>query len=170
MGIIKAERLKYGYVDPEELIKPLRQLKPSHNFSLRRYHHPPMLWNKSPVHETPRIHDVPVALWVADQEYGIQDLKKELSESSIQSHLEEARKYWNKVRDIKLDPVPDIWVLTHINHSSSGTLFPRYLVKGLWGLLNIAHDRGLKYCDDREERAGKKREEIICSMANRASK
>ena len=63
--------------------------------------------------------------------------------------------------DIKLTPMPDIYLLTHINHSPSGTLFPRYLVKALWNLLDSTHKRGFFCCYDKEDRAKRRREETI---------
>ena len=63
MGIIKAERLACGYVDPKALAKRLRQLKPSHNFSLRKFRPPRMIWDKFPLPGTPPIEDFPEAGW-----------------------------------------------------------------------------------------------------------
>jgi len=131
MGIIKAERLKWGYVEPKELAKRLRQLKPSHNFTLQKHRPPQMLWDKSPIPATPRISDVPDADWFFWQDVGIRALKRRLGDSLTKTYLDEAQKYWDRVCDIEIAPVPHIYLLTHINHSPSGTLFPRYLVKAL---------------------------------------
>ena len=161
MGIIKAERLKWGYVEPKELAKRLRQLKPSHNYTLRKYRPPQILWDKSPIPETPRIEDIPEPEWFFWQERSIRGLKKRLGDSPTKTYLDEARKYWERVCDIELTPVPDTYLLTHINHSPSGTLFPRYLVKALWELLDSTHKRGLRYQDDKEDRAKRIREETI---------
>lgn len=49
MGVIKAMKLKRGYVEPEDLIGRLRRLKPCDNFELREYNHRIMQWNKSPM-------------------------------------------------------------------------------------------------------------------------
>lgn len=47
VAMLKAEKLKQGYVEPEDLIARLRMLKSSDNFELRKFCHPPMSW-KSP--------------------------------------------------------------------------------------------------------------------------
>lgn len=161
MGIIKAERLKWGYVEPKELTKRLRQLKPSHNFTLRKYRPPQILLDKSPTPTTPEIKDFPDADWFSEQEYAIGDLKRRLGESLTKTYLEELQKYWNRVCDIELTPVPDIYLLTHINHSSSGTSFPRYLVKALRELLDSTHKRGLQHYADKEVQARRIRENTI---------
>ena len=145
MGIIKAERLAWGYVDPKDLTKRLRQLQPSHNLSLRKFRPPGMKWDKFPIPGTPLIEDIPEADWFFDQANVILGLKKRLGEDQTEIYHNEARRYWDKVCDIELTPVPDIPPLTHINHSPSGTLFPRYLVNALRELLDPAHQRGLEY-------------------------
>ena len=45
--MLKAEKLKQGYIEPEDLIARLSILKPSDNFELRKFRHPPISW-KSP--------------------------------------------------------------------------------------------------------------------------
>ena len=161
MGIIKAERLKWGYVEPRELAKRLRQLKPSHNFTTRKCRFPRILWDKSPIPDTPPIEDIPEAHWFWDQKFGIWGLKRRLGESLTKHYEDEVQNYWDRLCNIELAPVPDIYFLTHINHSPSGTLFPRYLVKALWELLDAVHKRGLRYYYDKGDRAKIKREEII---------
>lgn len=161
IGIIKGERLSWGYVDPKELAKRLRQLKTSNNFSLRKFRPPQMTWNKSPVPDTPRMPDLPTAYWVDEKDYGILSLKKKLGEHQTSIYVNELREYWDKVCDIDLAPVPDICLLTHINHSPSGTLFPRYLVKALWELLDPAHKRGLQRFYDLYKQADRRRDETI---------
>ena len=136
-------------------------MKPSHNYTLRKYRSPQILWDKSPIPETPRIEDIPEPDWFGWQEHGIRGLKKRLGDSLTKTYLDEARKYWERVCDIELTRVPDIYLLTHINHSPSGTLFPRYLVKALWELLDSTHKRGLRYHYDKEDRAKRMREETI---------
>lgn len=49
---IKAFRLKAGFIEPEDLIKRLQQLKPSENFELREYDHPHMSWIKPPLYRS----------------------------------------------------------------------------------------------------------------------
>ena len=161
MGIIKAERLKWGYVEPEELIEKLQKLKPSHNFTLRRYRHPKMSWDKTPIPETPRVRNFPKPHWFLDQQNSVYDLKRRLGDSLTEAYWDEARNHWDRVCDIELAPVPDNYLLRHINHSPSGTLFPRYLVKALQHLLNSTHKRGLQYYYDKYGLARQKREDTI---------
>ncbi len=62
---IKAFRLKAGFIEPEDLIKRLQQLKPSENFELREYDHPHMSWIKPPLSDEypPDIKEDP-PIWV----------------------------------------------------------------------------------------------------------
>ncbi len=69
MGIIKARKLKQGYIEPEELISRLRELKPSDNFTLRKYRHPRMTWEKSPICEKSNVLTPPASDWFLDQLY-----------------------------------------------------------------------------------------------------
>ena len=120
-----------------------------------------MKWDKSPIPGTPPIEDIPEADWFFDQANVILGLKKRLGEDQTEIYHNEARKYWDKVCDIELTPVPDIPLLTHINHSPSGTLFPRYLVKALRELLDPAHQRGLEYYYSTQDQAERRREETV---------
>lgn len=162
MGIIKAERLSWGYVDPNDLAKRLRQLKTSNNFSLRKFRPPLMTWNEPPVPETPRMPELPSAYWFDEKEYGILCLRKKLGEHQTNIYLNELQNCWDKVSDIELAPVPDICLLRHINHSPSGTLFPRFLVKALWELIDPAHKRALHRFYDLYKQADRRRDEAIC--------
>ncbi|MCJ1345445.1 hypothetical protein MMC31_003652 [Peltigera leucophlebia] len=63
IGIHKAKILKWGYIEPEELIKQLSELKPSDNFTLRKHHHRQMEWDKSTTPVTPEAVWPPEADW-----------------------------------------------------------------------------------------------------------
>ena len=49
IGYVKAHRLKRGYIEPKDLNKRLRKLKPSDNFALREYYYPQMSSEQSPL-------------------------------------------------------------------------------------------------------------------------
>lgn len=51
IGYVKADRLKRGYIEPEDLIARLHRLKPSDNFELHKYRYPPIDIEKSPLDE-----------------------------------------------------------------------------------------------------------------------
>ena len=87
--------------------------------------------------------------------------KKRLGEDQTEIYRNNAQKYWDRVCDIELTPVPDIPLLQHIGRSPFGTLFPRYLVKALRELLSSAHRRGLEYCYDTYRGAEKRRDETV---------
>ena len=162
MGTIKAQRLSWGYVDPEDLVKRLRQLKPSHKFTLRKFQHPYMPWDKTPTPSTPALVTFPEPDWLYWQQCGINDLEGRLGEPLTIAYYDEAQKYWEKVSDIQLTPVPDISLLKHINHSPSGTLFPRFLVEALKELFDSANKRALSCNNSKSNQATVKREETIC--------
>ncbi|KAL8969815.1 MAG: hypothetical protein Q9197_004144 [Variospora fuerteventurae] len=165
-GIYKAKILKWGHLDPEELIRRLSELKPAENFTLRKYRHRLMGWKKSPIPESPGTESPPRPDWFLDQLFWLgQQLRKRGTytdlDKLILKHLDEAKDYWRKIRDIELSPLPDLHLLKHIGKSPSGTLFPRYLVIGLHKLLDRANNRGLKFYDEEYEKAKTKRTEII---------
>ncbi|MCJ1347613.1 hypothetical protein MMC31_005841 [Peltigera leucophlebia] len=69
--------------------------------------------------------------------------------------------YWDRLCDIELTPLPRLELLEHISHSASGTVFPRYLVKGLYELRNDANNRGDQYYDEEYEKVKTQRSEVI---------
>lgn len=44
VAMLKADRMKRGFIEPKGLIERLGKLKPSDNFKLRKFRHPPMEW------------------------------------------------------------------------------------------------------------------------------
>ncbi|MCJ1256704.1 hypothetical protein MMC24_004528 [Lignoscripta atroalba] len=162
MGIIKAERLKWGYIEPKELAERLRQLKKSSgDYSLPKYRHQQMEWDKSPVPGTPHLEPPPDADWLDYQTYGILDMKKQLGEHLTESYIQQAQKHWDRVENVNLPPLPDSHLLKHITRSPSGTLFPRYLVKGLRELRDRVNERGMKNYYEEYEKAKERRKDII---------
>ena len=166
IGIYKAKILKWGYIEPEELIRRLNELKPSENFTLRKYRHRQMEWDKSPIPESPEAVSPPPADWFDDQVFFMTQKKRKRGPYTdrdllIDKYCDEARDYWKNICDIDLTPLPDSHLLKHIGRSPSGTLFPRYLVKGLHSLRKRADRRGEKYYDQEYEKAKIQRSEII---------
>ncbi|KAL9030609.1 MAG: hypothetical protein Q9196_001290 [Gyalolechia fulgens] len=109
IALYKAQMLRRGYIEPEELTRRLNKLKPSDNFTLRKYRHRQMEWESHQYREPPTLYR-------------------------------------------RLGPS---------GHSASGTLFPRYLVKGLHELRERANKRGSKYYDQEYEKAKVKRSDAI---------
>ncbi|KAL9126384.1 MAG: hypothetical protein Q9217_004561 [Psora testacea] len=166
IGIYKAQMLRRGYIEPEELIKRLNKLKPSDNFTLRRYIHRQMKWDKSPIPATPYVVEPPEPCWFNDQRFDISSLRRRLGSRAVEAHYTNAYAHWDKICDVDLTPLPDLHLLKHINHSASGTLFPRYLVKGLHALRERANERGTTYYRQEYEEAKVKRRDVIQRWGN----
>ncbi|KAL8937411.1 MAG: hypothetical protein Q9211_003698 [Gyalolechia sp. 1 TL-2023] len=161
IALYKAQMLRRGYIEPEELTRRLNKLKPSDNFTLRKYRHRQMEWEKSPIPRTPYVVPPPRAEWCDDQVFYISRMRRRLGERLMLKYGDDACDYWDKICHIDLTPLPDLYLLKHIGHSASGTLFPRYLVKGLHELRERANKRGSKYYDQEYEKAKVKRSDAI---------
>ena len=161
MARLKASSLKRGYIEPEKLIKRLSKLKESNNFTLRRYRHPPMGWDKSPIRDQTGVVQPPDAVWFLNQTGNIGDMRRQLGNRVTDKIRKEVRDRWDQVCNIELTPLPDLHLLKNIGHSPNGTFFPRYLVKGLYELRHCADDRGEKYYDEEYKKAKVKRREVI---------
>ncbi|KAL9118126.1 MAG: hypothetical protein Q9187_005331 [Circinaria calcarea] len=161
VALYKAQILRRGYIEPEKLIERLEKLKPSDNFTLRKYPHRVMYWDKSPIPESPDLVKPPEADWFSDQWYDISRLRRQLGEHVVVNYTRKAYDYWKKICDIDLTPLPDLHLLKHINHSASGTLFPRYLVKGLHELREHADLKGDRYYEEEYQKVKVKRSDVI---------
>lgn len=160
IGIYKAQTLKRGYIEPEDLIGRLNELKPSENFTLHKYPHRQMEWDKSPVSKTPGIIKPTEPEWFFYQIYGVLRFERQLGFKVTERIRQEMQSYWDKVCDIDLTPIPRLKLLEHISHSASGTVFPRYLVKGLYKLWKSVNDRGNEYYDQEYEKAKDERSKV----------
>lgn len=161
MGYLKARSLKYGYVEPEELIDRLRKLKPTGNFTLRKYRHRLMEWGKSPIIEIPQVSSPPDSEWFLVQVSGIVSTRRQIGYDASEIYRLEAQDHWNKLRNVERIPLPDLHLLKDMGRSPSGTLFPRYLVKGLHELRETADRKGRKYYIEEYEKAKDERKELI---------
>ena len=108
MGIIKAMKLKRGYVDPDELIRRLHLLKPSENFLLREYNHRIMQWDQSPLDEESVVIDPPHPDWFWEQIDDIEDMRSKLGNRVTDNLRREIGASWTKERNIELTPLPDL--------------------------------------------------------------
>ena len=163
IAMLKAQKLKQGYVEPEDLIARLRMLKPSGNFQLRKFSHPPMSWESpTPLEEEgfesgPRWPD-----WLYDQLYAVTELGKRLGAQLAAQYRQEIKDKWDVFESgVELTPLPDLHLLRDMGHSPGGTLFPWYLVKGLMTLRDHADLQGRKLYDEEYHSAMTKREETI---------
>ncbi|KAL9123865.1 MAG: hypothetical protein Q9217_006745 [Psora testacea] len=162
VGYLKADRLKRGYLDPQDLIKRLHKLKPSDNFELRKPCVCHMEFEKSPVYEKGHTIPPPRPNWLFDQCAGLSENRRRLG-NRLTDHLQnEANERWDEVtRDIDQWPAPNLHLLRNMGHSPGGTLFPRYLVKGLGTLREKADDVGNKYYKEEYRVAEVRRKEAI---------
>lgn len=162
VGYVKADRLKRGYIEPEDLIERLRKLKPSDNFELRKHGHAPMEWEKSPVYEKAYTIDIPQPDWLLLQRGGVGDSRRQLGNRWTEHIINQINERWDEVaRDIEQTPTPDLHLLRDMGHSPGGTVFPRYLVKGLMSLREEADEKGGKYYDEEYKVAEVKKEVAI---------
>lgn len=169
VGYLKADRLKKSYIEPEDLIQRLRKLKPSDNFELRNYRHPPMSFAKSPMLGEAGVNFHPSQpQWLADQLWELSELRRSRISSTqkvlvIQAEREANERWAKFVSDVemKLTPAPDLHLLRDIGHSPCGTLFPWYLVKGLKAIRSRADDEEDGYEEEEHKKAKNKREEAI---------
>lgn len=163
VAMLKAEKLKQGYVEPEDLIARLRMLKPSDNFQLRKFRHPPMSWKSpTPLEEEGFERLPPYPDWLLDQLYAVTHMGKRLGAQLTEQYRREIRDRWAVFESgVDLTPLPDLHLLRDMGRSPGGTLFPWYLVKGLMTLRNHANDEGNKLYDEEYDSAAIKREEAI---------
>lgn len=162
-AIYKVRALAKGYIEPKELIKRLKKLKRSNNFTLPKFGHPVMEWYKSPIIEKCRIISPPDPDWLVQVLYRFDCLRlqRRLGQHQHRISMAEICEYWKKVSDIGLTPLPDLHFLKDMGHSPSGTLLPRSLVKGLHELRECADCRGTDYYREEYGKAKVKREETI---------
>ena len=77
--MLKAEKLKQGYIEPEDLIARLSMLKPSDNFELRKFRHPPMSWKSpTPLEEEGVERLPPDPDWLLEQLSAVTHMEKRL--------------------------------------------------------------------------------------------
>ncbi|KAI4133496.1 MAG: hypothetical protein LQ347_002177 [Umbilicaria vellea] len=157
MGYLKARGLKRGYVEAEELISRLCELTPSDNFTLRKYAHPWMQCDQSPIVEEPHLIQPPEAEWLLHQRGNLVSARRPIVMRTSERHRQEAQNHWDKVMEFEQTQLPKLYLLKHMGWSPSGTLFPRYLVKGLHELRKAANIRGIKYYDEQYDKAEIKR-------------
>ena len=161
MGILKATRVRKSYIEAEDLIRRLRELESCNGYAPRYYDHPAMRWESYSEYQTPGVWKPDKSIWFWDKLSNISDLRRKLGHEATEHHRQLAIDHWDKVCDIQLAPVPDSHLLKHINHSASGTLFPRYLVKGLHTLRAHANLEAQISYGRREKEAEIKRQEVI---------
>ena len=158
-----ANRLKRGYIDPEDLTDRLGKLKPSDNFELRKPPYPPMEWTKSPVYEDGYTESPPEPMLFLHQVYAVtrQENVRHLRRSYMDLQNEVMEPWKEAMRDLELSPTPDLHLLSNVGHSPNGTLFPRYLIKGLRSILEEANSVGSDNYQEEYKIAGIQKEEAI---------
>ena len=170
VGYEKANRLKRGYIDPEDLTQRLCKLKPSENFELRRPPWPEMTWEKSPVYEQGYTISPPEPELFFHQVYAVTRLENinhlRRSYADLQHEVMEP---WNEaMRGLELSPTPDSHLLNNMGRSPGGTLFPRYLIKGLQTIREEANRVGDEYYNDEYNKIARaEKEEAINNWKQR---
>ena len=169
VAMLKAQKLKQGYVEPEDLIVRLRMLKPSDNFEPRKFRHPHMSWKSpTPLEEEGSEKFPSWPVWLFELlcalthmqgrlKAGMADRARQLTE-----YRQDLRQRWDEFDSgVELTPLPDLHLLRDMGRSPGGTLFPWYLVKGLMTLRDHANDQGVKIFNEESDSATVKREEAI---------
>lgn len=128
VAMLKAEKLKQGYVEPEELIARLRMLKPSDIFELRKFRHPLMSWKSpTPLEEEGFERLPPDPDWLLDQLYAVTHMERRLGGQLTDQYRREIKDRWAVVKSgVELTPLPDWHLLRDMGrspgeHSSLGT-------------------------------------------------
>jgi hypothetical protein len=159
VAMLKAEKLKRGYIEPEDLIERLSNLKPSDNFELRKFRHPFMSWKSlTPLQEEGFEIPPPKPDWLIKHCYAVGDMERRMVQQRRAGKLavsyqwikewavqfrEEINNQWDEVESsAELSPLPDLHLLRDMGHSPGGTLFPWYLAKGLMTLREHADEMG----------------------------
>lgn len=164
VGYLKAMKLKQGYIEPEDLIQRLRNLKPSDNFEPRKYRHPLMSWKSpTPLREKAYTISPPDPDWLLFQTKGVCDCRRRLGNMETERICREIKERWDGVTsDMEQMPTPNLHLLRNMGRSPGGTLFPWYLVKGLMALREEADYKGrTTYYEEEYESAEVKKEKAI---------
>ena len=92
VAMLKAQKIKQGYIEPEDLIARLRMLKPSDNFQLRKFQHPPMSW-KSPTPLKEEGYEISPSDpdWFCNQLYNAPKMERRLGNSWVRQYRREVR-------------------------------------------------------------------------------
>ncbi|KAI9837941.1 MAG: hypothetical protein M1837_002649 [Sclerophora amabilis] len=160
---VEAEKLKRGYIEPEDLIERLRKLKPSDNFELRKFCHPPVSWKSpTPLEEEP--HEIlnPAPEWLIHHTFAVSDMWRRVGHELTIQYNQEIYERWEAVKaSIEMTPLPNSHLLRDMGRSPGGTLFPWYLVKGLTALRDHANTEGSKSYDEEYGQVKVKRKKVI---------
>lgn len=167
-GIIKAHRLKAGFIEPADLIKRLQQLKPSENFELREYKHPGISWVKPPLyHEDKYPPDITEEspLWVFEMYCRLFHLLGNRRCKPFFAWLDE---HWKKIElSLNRTPLPDLRLLKNHGSSPNGTIYPRYLIQGLHSLRESVEDKVKCIYEKKVTKAAEKRKATVLDWEER---
>ena len=163
---VKAANLKSGFIEPKDLIERLQKLKSSDNFELRPYDHPFMSFVKSPLCDEypPDLEEDP-PLWVFQKQCELSFLLGDDRAEPFEDWLEE---HWEKIElSLNRTALPDLHLLKNIGSSPNGTLYPRYLLRGLHSLRDCVEQKVSKIHMENLEEAEKKREAAVLDWERR---
>lgn len=113
VAMLKAEKLRQGYIEPEDLIARLSTLKPSDNFELRKFRHPPMSWKSpTPLEEEGFEKLPPDPDWLVEQLCAVTHMEKRLGRQLTGQYRQQIEDRWAVVKSgAELTPLPDLSIL-----------------------------------------------------------
>ena len=167
-GFTKANLLKAGYIEPKDLIERLRQLKPSENFEPHKYQHPYMSWTKSPC----RNGNPPGLMyyfpdWLHQEKTRVREIVAPRHGARADRLFRSLTERWKKIElSIGWAPLPDLHLLNNMGSSPNGTLYPRYLVEGLYALRECAEIKASEVSIDNLAKSSVRREATISDWKN----
>lgn len=147
-GYTKADFLQAGYIEPKDRIERLQQLKPSENFELHEHQHPYMSWTKSPLCRKERPCDNLDFFpdWLPRQITRAFEIVGRRHMARFEHLCRLLRERWKKIGlGIDRTSLPDLHILKNMGSSPNGTLYPRYLVEGLYALRERAEMKASKF-------------------------
>ena len=168
-GYTKGEFLKGGYIEPKDLIERLRQLKPSENFELHNYQHLDISWTKSPLCRKEKPHYIQdnIPGWLVLERKRAYDIVGRRNMAQFDHLWNLLRQRWEKV-DLSIDraPLPDLHLLKNMGSSPNGTLYPLYLVEGLYALRDRAEMKTSEFFAESHKRTVRERDATISEWKN----
>ena len=169
VAYLKADKIKRGYIEPEDLMERLRQLKPSNNFELCTYYHPQSA-SESPTSLDEEGFEIsaPDPDWFLDQIYDVNHMERKFGPRITRQYREEIQAKWATVQSsVELLPLPNSHLLRDMGHSPGGTRFPKDLIKGLVAIRDRADKQGMKFYDDEYDRVMGQRKMVISRWKER---
>ena len=116
VAMLKAEKLKQGYVEPEDLVARLCMLKPS---EFCKFRYPLMSWKSlTPLEEEGFERFPPDPDWLLDQLCAVTHMEKRLGGQLTDQYRREIKDRWAVIKSsVELTPLPDLHLLRNMERS-----------------------------------------------------